>query len=138
VNARADVDPVELTRALIRFDTTNPPGNEAACIDYVRQVVESAGCGTTTYARDPGRPNLISRVSGRGDAPPLLLYGHVDVVTTAGQHWTHPPFEARLVDGIVWGRGALDMKSGVAMLVSAFVAAAREPERLPATSSSRF
>jgi acetylornithine deacetylase/succinyl-diaminopimelate desuccinylase-like protein len=131
VNARADVDPVELTRALIRFDTTNPPGNEAACIDYVRQVVESAGCGTTTYARDPGRPNLISRVSGRGAAPPLLLYGHVDVVTTAGQHWTHPPFEARLVDGMVWGRGALDMKSGVAMLVSAFVAAAREPERLP-------
>ena len=60
-----------------------------------------------------------------------MLQGHVDVVTTAGQNWTHPPFEARLEDGYVWGRGALDMKAGVAMLVSAFVRAKREGVQLP-------
>jgi acetylornithine deacetylase/succinyl-diaminopimelate desuccinylase-like protein len=124
-------DPVELLRELIRFDTTNPPGNEGPCIDYLRDMLEAADCPTETYALDPARPNLVSRLRGGGDAPPLLLYGHVDVVTTEGQRWTHPPFEAKLVDGEVWGRGALDMKSGVAMMVSAFVAAAGRPDDLP-------
>jgi acetylornithine deacetylase/succinyl-diaminopimelate desuccinylase-like protein len=121
-------DPVELLRELIRFDTTNPPGNEGPCVDHVRDVLEAAGLPTETYALDPARPNLVSRLCGGGDAPPLLLYGHVDVVPTDGQRWTHPPFEARVVDGEVWGRGALDMKSGVAMMVSAFVAAARSDD----------
>ncbi|MBA2383678.1 MAG: M20/M25/M40 family metallo-hydrolase [Actinobacteria bacterium] len=121
---------VGLLRELIRFDTTNPPGNEAACVEYVRRLLEEAGCETQIYAKDPARPNLVSRLPG-GDAPPLLLQGHVDVVTTAGQAWTHPPFEARLEDGCIWGRGALDMKAGVAMLVSAFLRAKREEVRLP-------
>jgi acetylornithine deacetylase/succinyl-diaminopimelate desuccinylase-like protein len=115
--------PVELLRSLIRFDTTNPPGNERECVLFVRELLESAGCRTDLYARDPARPNLVARLRG-GDSPPLLLYGHVDVVTTAGQPWSVPPFEARLADGLVWGRGALDMKAGVAMLVSAFLGAA--------------
>jgi acetylornithine deacetylase/succinyl-diaminopimelate desuccinylase-like protein len=120
----------ELLQELIRFDTTNPPGNETACIEFVRAQLEEVGCETTIYAKDPARPNLVSRLSG-GSAPPLLLQGHVDVVTTAGQDWTHPPFEARLEDGHVWGRGALDMKAGVAMLVNAFVRAKRENVQLP-------
>ena len=74
----------ELLRELIRFDTTNPPGNESACIEFVRAQLEDAGCETQIYAKEPGRPNLVSRLSG-GNAPPLLLQGHVDVVTTAGQ-----------------------------------------------------
>jgi acetylornithine deacetylase/succinyl-diaminopimelate desuccinylase-like protein len=120
----------ELLQELIRFDTTNPPGNEAACIDFVRRQLEEAGCETQTYEREPGRPNLVSRLPG-GDAPSLLLQGHVDVVTTAGQDWTHPPFEGRIEDGYVWGRGALDMKGGVAMLVHAFLRAKRENAELP-------
>jgi len=120
----------ELLQELIRFDTTNPPGNEAACIDFIRRQLEEAGCETQTYEQEPGRPNLVSRLPG-GDAPPLLLQGHVDVVTTAGQAWTHPPFEGRLEAGYVWGRGALDMKAGVAMLVSAFLRAKRENAALP-------
>ena len=124
-------DPVELLRELIRFDTTNPPGNEGPCIEHLRDVFEGAGRPTEVYALDPARPNLVSRLRGGGDAPPLLLYGHVDVVGTHGQRWTHPPFEARLVDGEVWGRGALDMKSGVAMMVSAFVAATARSDDLP-------
>ena len=78
----------------------------------------------------PGRPNLVSRLPG-GDAPPLLLQGHVDVVTTALQDWRHPPFAGVVEDGFVWGRGALDMKAGVSMLVSAFLRAKREDVQLP-------
>jgi acetylornithine deacetylase/succinyl-diaminopimelate desuccinylase-like protein len=121
---------VELLQELIRFDTTNPPGNEAACIEFLQRQLEEAGCETQVYEQTPGRPNLVSRIRG-GDAPPLLLYGHVDVVTTAGQPWTHPPFEGRAEDGYVWGRGALDMKGGVAMLVQAFLRAQREQVGLP-------
>ncbi len=104
--------PVELLQRLIRFDTTNPPGNEAECIEFVRGLLADAGCETEVYAREPDRPNLVTRLRGTGSAPPLLLYGHVDVVTTAGQPWTRPPFGGELVDGYVWGRGALDMKGG--------------------------
>ncbi|HUQ22087.1 MAG TPA: M20/M25/M40 family metallo-hydrolase [Gaiellaceae bacterium] len=121
---------VELLQELIRFDTTNPPGNEAGCIDFLRAQLDEVGCETQTYEQEPGRPNLVSRISG-GDAPPLLLQGHVDVVTTALQAWQHPPFAAVLDDGYVWGRGALDMKAGVAMLVHAFLRAKREGVELP-------
>ncbi len=118
--------PAELLRRLIQFDTTNPPGREAACVGYINDLLTAAGFETTLLAHDPERPNLIARLAGEGTAPPLLLYGHVDVVTTAGQVWQHPPFEGRLVDGFVWGRGALDMKGGVAMLLSAFLRARAE------------
>src|SRR5437764_1209809 len=82
--------PATLLQHLLRFDSTNPPGNEAPCIAFIRQVLEDAGIATTTLARDLERPNLLARIRGRGDASPLLLYGHVDVVPTAGQTWQHP------------------------------------------------
>jgi acetylornithine deacetylase/succinyl-diaminopimelate desuccinylase-like protein len=118
-------DVVELLGDLLRFDTTNPPGNEAACIAHVQKLVEGTGVETRIVARDDSRPNLVARVRGAGEAPPLLLYGHVDVVTTAGQEWSRPPFGGELHDGWLWGRGALDMKGGVAMMVDAFARAAR-------------
>jgi acetylornithine deacetylase/succinyl-diaminopimelate desuccinylase-like protein len=123
--------PVELLQHLIRFDTTNPPGNEAECIAFVRDLLEEAGCETRTYAKDPARPNLVTRLPGAGDSAPLLLQGHVDVVTTTGQSWQRPPFGGDLVDGEVWGRGAIDMKGAMAMFVSAFVRAARGELQLP-------
>lgn len=118
--------PAELLRRLIQFDTTNPPGREAACVGYINDLLVAAGFETTFLARDPDRPNLIARLAGEGSAPPLLLYGHVDVVTTAGQTWQYPPFEGLIVDGFVWGRGALDMKGGVAMMLSALLRARAE------------
>ena len=118
--------PAELLQNLIRFDTTNPPGNEAQCVSYVSSLLTEAGFETTILAKDPDRPNLIARLKGRGTSPPLLLQGHVDVVTTANQDWTHPPFEGKVVDGYVWGRGALDMKGGVAMMLAAFLRAKAE------------
>jgi acetylornithine deacetylase/succinyl-diaminopimelate desuccinylase-like protein len=115
--------PAELLRDLIRFDTTNPPGNERACISYIADLLGGAGIETTIRARDPERPNLVARLPGRGAAPPLLLHGHVDVVTTEGQQWSAPPFEAVERDGYIWGRGAIDMKGGVAMMLAALLRA---------------
>lgn len=117
--------PAELLQHLIRFDTTNPPGNEAECIAFVRGLLDEAGVPSEVYAKDPARPNLVARLAGKGSSPPLLLQGHVDVVTTSGQSWTRAPFGAEIADGEIWGRGAIDMKGAVAMFVSAFLRAAR-------------
>ena len=65
-------DPAELLQRLIRFDTTNPPGNEAPCIAWIRELCDQAGLQTRILAKDDARPNLLARVRGRGDAPPLL------------------------------------------------------------------
>jgi acetylornithine deacetylase/succinyl-diaminopimelate desuccinylase-like protein len=118
--------PAELLQQLIRIDTTNPPGAEAACVAFVDGLLREVGVTPLLLARAPDRPNLVARIPGRGVAPPLLLQGHVDVVTTEGQRWRHPPFEGRVADGFIWGRGALDMKGGVAMLLAAFMRLAAE------------
>lgn len=119
-------DPVELLRALIRFDTSNPPGNERPCLEFVADLLREAGVEPRFVAQDADRPNLVARLPGRGDSPPLLLYGHVDVVPANPGEWRHPPFAGEVADGEVWGRGALDMKGGVAMLVAVVLRAAAE------------
>jgi acetylornithine deacetylase/succinyl-diaminopimelate desuccinylase-like protein len=121
----ADVStrPVELLQRLIRFDTTNPPGNERECVDWIAGVLRDAGVEPRILAKDPARPNLIARLPGAGSASPLLLQGHVDVVPAKGD-WSKPPFGGEIADGYVWGRGALDMKGGVAMMIAAFLRAA--------------
>jgi len=124
-------NPAELLRQLIRFDTTNPPGNERECILFINDLLHEAGIRTTLLGKNYHRQNVIARLKGEGTAPPLLLYGHVDVVTTEKQKWQQPPFEANIVDGFVWGRGTLDMKSGVAMMLAAFLKAKAEKMPLP-------
>ncbi|MBV8823138.1 MAG: M20/M25/M40 family metallo-hydrolase, partial [Ktedonobacteraceae bacterium] len=123
--------PAELLQQLIRFNTTNPPGNELACITYINTLLKEAGFQTTILASDPARPNLITCLRGSGNAPPLLLQGHVDVVTTEKQNWQQPPFAANEIDGYIWGRGALDMKGGVAMMIAALRRAKAENISLP-------
>ncbi|MFH2103996.1 MAG: M20/M25/M40 family metallo-hydrolase [Chloroflexota bacterium] len=123
--------PVELLQNLIRFDTTNPPGDERDCILYIDGLLKEAGIQSKLVGRTRQRPNLVARIKGMGKAPPLLLYGHVDVVTTENQQWTQPPFEGRVMDGFIWGRGALDMKGGVAMMLAAFLKAKAEAAALP-------
>lgn len=97
-------NPVKLLQSLIRFNTTNPPGNEEQCIKYLNNLLKEAGFKTKLIARIPERPNLIARLSGSGEVPPLLLYGHIDVVPTENQNWKYPPFEAKIADGYIWGR----------------------------------
>jgi acetylornithine deacetylase/succinyl-diaminopimelate desuccinylase-like protein len=114
-------DVVELTRQLVRFDTTNPPGNEAVCMKHLADLLTDAGLDCQLLGEHGDRPNLVARLSGTGSAPPLLLHAHLDVVPTAGQRWSRPAFEAELIDDCVWGRGTIDMKGGVAMMVSALL-----------------
>ncbi len=115
-------NPTELLAQLLRFDTTNPPGNERECIDWIRGLLEGLGCEVRIVASTPERPNLIARLAGAGVSAPLLLQGHVDVVAAGGQ-WRHGPFSGEIDDGYIWGRGALDMKGGVAMMLAAFMRA---------------
>ena len=117
---------VNLLQELIRFDTSNPPGNEGPCIRFLDETLAGAGLETQTIARDPQRPNLIARLRGTGSAPPLLFCGHVDVVPAGAARWSHPPFSGEIAEGWVWGRGALDMKGGVAMMAAAVLRAALE------------
>ncbi len=117
---------VRLLQELIRLDTTNPPGNETLAAELLRHYLEAAGVECSLYARDPGRANLVARIRGRGDGPSLALLSHTDVVLADGREWEREPFGGELVDGEVWGRGALDMKGEVAASAVALATLARE------------
>lgn len=124
-------DPVELLRRLLRYDTSNPPGGEQECARFVQSLCAAAGLETRMIEREPGRTNLLVRLSGSGNAPPLLMQGHLDVVPANPDEWAVHPFAGELRDGFVWGRGALDMKGGIAMMLAALLRLAHE-QRVPA------
>jgi acetylornithine deacetylase/succinyl-diaminopimelate desuccinylase-like protein len=116
----------ELLRELIRLDTTNPPGNETAAAELLRSYLEAAGVECDLYARDPERANLVARVRGTGGGASLALLSHTDVVVADPDEWERDPFGGELVDGEVWGRGALDMKGHVAAAAVAVASLARD------------
>ena len=121
---RAEV--TDLLARLIRVDTTNPPGNETAAAELLRDYLEASGLQCELYARIPERANLVARIPGTGDGPSLLLLGHTDVVLADPAEWSVPPFAGEVRDGEVWGRGALDMKGHVAANAVAIASLARE------------
>ena len=107
----------EVTRhlqALIRFNTVNPPGNETQAAAYLASVLQREGIEAQIVESVPGRGNLVARIRGEGRARPLLLMAHSDVVSVEPEKWTHDPFGGEIVDGKVWGRGAVDTKCLVA------------------------
>jgi acetylornithine deacetylase/succinyl-diaminopimelate desuccinylase-like protein len=116
----------ELLQELIRVDTTNPPGNETAAAELLREYLEESGVVCELYARVPERANLVARIPGTGDGPKLLLLSHTDVVLADPAEWAADPFGGELRDGEVWGRGALDMKGQVAASAVAIASLARE------------
>jgi acetylornithine deacetylase/succinyl-diaminopimelate desuccinylase-like protein len=116
----------ELLQELIRVDTTNPPGNETAAAELLREYLERNGAEVEIYARVPERANLVARIRGRGDGPTLLFLSHTDVVLADAAEWNADPFGGELRDGEVWGRGALDMKGQVAASAVALASLARE------------
>jgi acetylornithine deacetylase/succinyl-diaminopimelate desuccinylase-like protein len=129
--ARLRDEVVELTRALIRVDTSNPPGNETPAAELLADYLQGAGVEPELIGPDPDRLNLVARVPGRGDAPSLMLMAHTDVVPAPDTDWSVPPFEAELRDGRVIGRGAHDMKSQLAARAVAFAEVARAGEPPP-------
>lgn len=112
---------VELTRELVRFPSVNPPGNEAEIASFLAERMRGLGLEAETQEVQEGRANVVGRLPG-GSAPPLVFTGHVDVVPPGNQKWEHPPFDAELVDGRIYGRGSADMKGGVASIVAAMTA----------------
>jgi acetylornithine deacetylase/succinyl-diaminopimelate desuccinylase-like protein len=116
----------ELLQGLIRIDTTNPPGNETAAAELLRDYLEDSGVECELYAKIPERANLVARIPGRGDGPKLLFLSHTDVVLADASEWSAEPFGGELRDGEVWGRGALDMKGQVAAEAVALASLARE------------
>jgi acetylornithine deacetylase/succinyl-diaminopimelate desuccinylase-like protein len=116
---------VDLLRRLIRLDTTNPPGNETAAAELLREYLEAAGVECALHARVPERANLVARIRGAGDGPSLALLSHTDVVLADPAEWERDPFGGELDGGEVWGRGALDMKGEVAASAVALATLAR-------------
>lgn len=96
---------------LIRCNTTNPPGHETVAARYLAEVLEKEGIPAQVLESSPGRGNLVARLRGNGQEEPLLLLSHLDVVPAEADKWTHPPFSGAVVDGYVWGRGAVDTKN---------------------------
>ncbi len=123
---RLDAEVTDLLSRLIRVDTTNPPGNETAAAELLREYLEANGLRCETYARVPERANVVARIPGRGDGPSLLFLGHTDVVLADAGEWSVPPFSGEVRNNEVWGRGALDMKGQVAANAVAIASLARE------------
>ncbi len=111
--AAIEAETLEHFQALLRLDTSNPPGNEARAVDYLKAVLDTAGIPNQVFATDPTRPNLVARLKGNGRKRPILIMGHTDVVTVDPKKWTHPPFGAAREGGYVYGRGAVDDKDNL-------------------------
>jgi acetylornithine deacetylase/succinyl-diaminopimelate desuccinylase-like protein len=120
---------VALARGLIRLDTSNPPGNETPAAELLAEYLRGAGVEPELVGPDAERLNLVARIEGRGEGPSLMLLAHTDVVPAPTTNWTVPPFEARIRDTELVGRGAVDMKNELAARAVAFAAIARSGER---------
>jgi len=112
--ASVERETLEHFQALLRFDTTDPPGREREAADYLRKVLTVEGIDVQEFSVEPHRPNLVARLKGSGARRPLLLMAHTDTVNVDPAKWTHPPFSAALDAGYVYGRGAVDDKDNVA------------------------
>ena len=118
---------------LIRIDTTNRgggDGRERPAAEYVAARLAEAGVEPVLLESAPGRANVVARVAGREPgAPALLVHGHLDVVPADPSSWTVPPFAGEIRDGVLWGRGAVDMKNADAVLLAVVSQWARDGVR---------
>lgn len=127
-DAGVEAEVVGLLSRLIRADTSNPPGDASAAARVIERYLRDNGLEPTSVGETPELPNCIARLDGSGEAPSLLMLGHLDVVPAEATEWSQPPFSGLLKDGYVWGRGALDMKNQLAAQAVAFVRLARRAE----------
>ena len=114
-----------LLQALLRLNTVNPPGNETQAAELLREYLARDGIECELFAREPHRANIVARIKG-GDGPSLAFLSHTDTVLADRAEWDRDPWSGDLVDGEVWGRGALDMKDQVAASAVAFASLHRE------------
>jgi acetylornithine deacetylase/succinyl-diaminopimelate desuccinylase-like protein len=117
---------IELLRDLVRFDTTNPPGNELPAAMYLANRLQSEGLEPTVLEAAPGRGSVVARLRGAGTSGALLLMSHLDVVPAQPEEWDHPPFAAEIADGCIWGRGTVDTKQLTAMQAAVLITLHRQ------------
>jgi acetylornithine deacetylase/succinyl-diaminopimelate desuccinylase-like protein len=123
VDAQALEEVVRFTSELVRIDTTNHgggEGNEREAAEYAVRRLEEVGIEARILEKAPNRSNVVARIEGTDpDAPGLLVHGHLDVVPAQAADWSVDPFSGEIRDGMLWGRGSLDMKSMDAMMLAA-------------------
>ncbi|WP_333767535.1 M20/M25/M40 family metallo-hydrolase [Streptomyces sp. IBSBF 2435] len=126
---------VRFTSDLVRIDTTNRgggDGNERIAAEYVAERLAEVGIEPALLEKTPGRSNVVARIPGTDpSADALLVHGHLDVVPAQADDWTVHPFSGEVRDGVVWGRGAIDMKNMDAMVLACVRAWARAGRRPP-------
>ncbi|MFJ8980732.1 M20/M25/M40 family metallo-hydrolase [Streptomyces sp. NPDC102282] len=129
VDERALEESVTFTSELIRIDTTNRGDGscrERPAAEYVAERLADAGLEPALLERTPGRTNVVARIEGTDpSADALLVHGHLDVVPAMAADWSVHPFSGEVRDGVVWGRGAIDMKNMDAMVLAVVRAWAR-------------
>ena len=112
--AQVEAEALKHFQAIVRMDTTDPPGGEKPVVDYLKQVLDAEGIPTEVFVlKEAHRPNLVARITGNGSKRPLLLMGHTDTVNVDPKKWSHPPFSADRADGYIYGRGTVDDKDNV-------------------------
>jgi acetylornithine deacetylase/succinyl-diaminopimelate desuccinylase-like protein len=110
---RVETETMEHFQAVLRFDTSDPPGNERPAAEYLKRVLDREGIDTKVFELEPNRLNVVARLKGSGKRRPLLLMGHTDTVNVDPAKWTFPPFSATRNGGYVYGRGTVDDKDNV-------------------------
>lgn len=127
------MDVAEVCRDLIRFDTSNPGATEQPAAEYVMRALDAAGVRYEKFEPAPGRVNVVATSPGADRSlPKLALHGHLDVVPADPSGWSRPPFAGDVVDGMLYGRGAVDMKNFIAMMLAVqldLAASGRQPRR---------
>ncbi len=123
------IDVLELTRELIRLDTVNPPGGEERCAFFIAPILEDAGFDIRFHELAPGRSSLVAKLHGKTGREPICFSGHMDTVPLGAVAWRRDPYGGEIDRGRIYGRGASDMKSGIAAIVAAAVNASRHRER---------
>lgn len=121
--SQAELEAVKFTKELIRIDTTNYGDNEAVgereAAEYIMTYLTDVGYDPTYLESSPGRGSIVFRIPGKNpNRPALVVHGHTDVVPADASEWKMDPFGGEEMDGLIWGRGAVDMKNMVAMILA--------------------
>src|SRR5262245_64657878 len=111
--SKVEAETMQHYQAVLRLDTSNPPGNEHLVVDYLKQLFDKEGIPSEIFASDANRSNFVARLKGNGRKRPILVVGHSDVVTTDAAKWKYPAFSATREGGYVYGRGIVDDKDNL-------------------------
>jgi len=116
---KPSLNSIALTRKLLAFNTMNPPGQERDCAEYLGKLLEDGGFETDLYEFAEARTNLVARIQGNNDRAPICFTGHIDTIPLGAIRWTKDPLKGEVEGDRIYGRGAADMKGGVAAMVIA-------------------